>query len=277
MDCTEIRLGFMTGGVPSGTWVDEHLKACPQCRELFQGEAMVGRRLSATALGALPMSDATLGATESLLENERGVRAYLRSRSTRVRFLLSLCLPALFLIRELQGKRVPLRELGAPRLIAGLLLVFVLAVVLRSALRPLPIERRAARIRSVLALLAWCVPYALCLVPEARVSADDFSGGFAFRSMSCFAYGSALAAPSFALLWLFDRGPRMALRVWALGAATVALLANAILLLHCADPHRTHLLAGHLSIGLFWFAAVSLVARWGRASDGGVSGRQNPR
>jgi hypothetical protein len=168
----------------------------------------------------------------------------------------------LLLVRELLRKRVSVRELGATRTLAGLLLLGLFAVVAHSALRPLPIERRAARLRSVLALVAWCLPCVLWFAPEARASAEDLSSGFALRSLACFGYGSALAAPSFALLWAFERGDAIPFRVWALGAGLVALLSNVILLLHCPNTHRAHLIAGHFSIGLSWFMAISIADWW---------------
>jgi hypothetical protein len=202
-----------------------------------------------------------LAATEALLEREHGVRAYLRSRSTRVRWALTLTLPTLLVARELIRRRVALRDVGAPKLIAAAVLLAVLGLAMHSALRPLPVARRAARLRSGLAFVAWCLPFALWLVPDTRAGAEELSSGFACRSLACFAYGSALAAPAFALLWALDRDTFVSFRVWALAAGSVGLLANAILTLHCPLNDGAHLLAGHFSIGLVWFAAVS-VAQW---------------
>lgn len=264
MDCAEIRQGFETGGVPSGPSVAAHLKWCPHCSELFRNAAALGRRLALAATVSVRAPSDQLAATESLLERERGVRAFLRSRSTRVRWALSLAIPALVLLREGVRPRVPWRELGTPRLLGGLFLVGLLGLVARSALRPLPVERRAARLRSTLALVAWCLPCVLWFAPEAQASTEDFSRAFALRSLTCFAYGSALAAPSFALLWTLDRGVQVPFRVWALAAGAVALLANVILMLHCPDTNRSHLILGHFSIGLVWFIAASGAAWWVR-------------
>jgi hypothetical protein len=261
VDCPEIRQGFTTGEVPSGRSVDEHLKVCRHCTELFDNGGELGLRLGIGTAYASDDFDAQLAATQSLIERERGVRAFLRSRSTGVRWLLSLGLPMLLLTRELLRKRVLWRDLGTPRIIAGLVLLGLLGLLAHSALRPLPIERRAARLRASLAVVAWCLPCVLWFAPEARASADELSGGFAWHSLACFAYGSALAAPSFALLWALDRDARVSYRVWALAAGMVALLGNLILMLHCSITSPAHLLAGHFSIGLVWFAAVS-TAKW---------------
>jgi hypothetical protein len=254
----------MTGEVPSGPSVDEHLKVCSYCAELFDNSGALGHRLASVGSEPASATSLQLAETESLIAHERGLRAFLRSRSTRVRWLLSLSLPALLLARELLRKRVPWRELGIPRMLGGLLLLGLFGLVVSSALRPLPIERRAARLRSALAFVAWCLPCVLWFAPEAQASADEFSGAFAWRSLACFAYGSAFAAPSFALLWAMDRGVRVPYRVWALAAGSVALLANLILILHCPITNRAHLVAGHFSIGLAWFAAVTTAEWWMR-------------
>ena len=224
---------------------------------------MLGQSLAGVAPPASDPSD-QFARVEAALQKERGLRAFLRSRSTRMRWLLSLSLPALLLLRELGRKRVPWRSLGSWRLLAGVVLVGLLALVLRVALRPLPIERRAARLRAVLALGAWCLPLLIGLVPDAQASGQEWSRGFALRCCSCFLYGSALALPSFALLWALERGDPVPFRVWALGAGVVALVANLILLLHCPVTNRVHLVAGHLSIGLSWFAAVCVRQWWSR-------------
>jgi hypothetical protein len=203
-------------------------------------------------------SSSELSAIESLIGRDYGVRAFLRSRATRVRWALSLVLPALFLGRELFRKGAEWRTLGPARVLACLLLVTLLGMALNSALRLLPTAGRAHRARSLLTAIACCAPGVLCLLQEAPMNADDLNGGFAVRSLACFAYGSALAAPSFALLWVFDRTAHVPYHVWALGVGVVTLLANSILLVHCPISNRAHLLAGHFSIGLVWLLLVSL-------------------
>jgi hypothetical protein len=179
-----------------------------------------------------------------------------------------LILPAVLLVRELLRKHVLVRELGTSRVLAGLLLLGLLGLVAHSALRPLPIERRAARTRSLFALLAWSLPCVLWFAPETQASADDISSSdFALRSLICFGYGSALAAPSFVLVWAFDRCERASFNVLALAAGSVALLSSLILLLHCPSTQRAHLIAGHFSIGLSWFMAVSITTWCRRRAD----------
>ena len=265
MDCAEIRQAFMNGGVPSGPAQGEHLKECVHCAELIGNAAELGRRLAGAAPRIHPDVPEQLALTESLIARERGLRAFLRSRSTRARWLLTLTLPVVLLVRELLSK--PLwRELDTSRVFAGLLLLGLLGLIARSALRPPAIQGCAARVRSLFAFVAWCVPCVLWFAPETPGgNAGDITGsGFALRSLTCFGYGSALAAPSFALLWAFDRGERVSFRVWALAAGLVAVLSSLILLLHCPSTQLAHLICGHFSIGLSWFFAVSLATWWRR-------------
>lgn len=254
----------MAGAVPSGAALREHLNECARCRELFGGDEL-GCRLARA--GLVPPSNVSeqLHATESLIAGEHGLRAFLRSRSTRVRWASCLVLSAALLVRELLSGHVPVRELGATRVLAVLLSFALLGLVARYALRPWPIAPRAARRRTLFAWLAWGLPCVLWFTPEARAGADDYtSTDFALRSLSCFGYGSALCAPSFALLWAFGRAESTPGWIWRLAAGWVALLSTAILLLHCPSAQRAHLMAGHFSIGLSWFMAVSVVSWWRR-------------
>jgi len=252
----------MTGVVPSGPAVAQHLKSCPHCPELFRDDASLGRHLADAASPTAQQATLGYAHVSSQLARERGVRAFLRSRSTRTRWFLSLVLPAIWIGRELMRQRVPLGSLSPPRLAVGGMLLGLLLFVTWVALRPVPAARPVATMRSALAVFAWCLPCALLFVPEAASSGDD--SHFALRSLACFGYGSALAAPSFALGWVFDRGLDVPYRRWAFGAGIVALLANLILLVHCPIAYRAHWLVGHCGIGLAWFLAVSLGPWWRR-------------
>lgn len=172
-------------------------------------------------------------------------------------------LAALLLACELLRQRLPWRELAA-RSLAGLVLVAALAWIGSRALGTPPLERRAARFQWLLVVMAWALPCALIsLMPGSMASAAESPSRFVAQSLACFGYGSVLAAPSFALLWALDRGPRLSYRVAALAAAAVAALANLILLVHCPNTQRAHLTAGHFSIGLAWVSAA-VIAAWRR-------------
>ncbi len=262
MDCATIRQRFLTGKPLSGVSFDEHVRGCPVCADLVRGGAPVGRRLASLAL-PVRVDAAALTATEALIERERGLRAYLRSRPTWMRWALTLSVALLLLTRELRHRRVPWADLGTPKVLVGVSLLGLLGLVVRAALRPLPIARRSARLRRALATVAWCLPCVLWLAPEAHPG-PELTGSFAWRSLGCFAYGSAFSAPVFALLWTLDRGMHVPYRVLSLAAGALALVANLILMLHCPITNGAHLLAGHFSIGLVWFVAVSSAEWWVR-------------
>ena len=77
----------------------------------------------------------------------------------------------------------------------------------------------------------------------------------------CFIYGALLTLPTALLLWAFDRDDRPSLRTVCLSAAALGLSANLMLELHCPSGNAIHLLLGHTSIGVLWFAAWYW-ARW---------------
>jgi len=166
VDCAEIREGFLSEEVPAGQAVEAHAKGCTQCAELFHDSASLGRCLALAVQHQPGALNLALGATEALIENERGLRAFLRGRSTRTRWLLSLALPALLLSRELWRGRMLWQKLGSQKPLFELFLVAAFALVTRSALRPLPVARRAARLRLLLALVAWCLPCLLWFAPQ---------------------------------------------------------------------------------------------------------------
>jgi len=247
--------------------VDDHCRQCAQCAQLIADSARLGRGLAATVPCTQDDLNVQLAAIESRIAGERGLRAFLRSRPTRWRFGACVALAAALLTRELLRTHVPLRELGASRLLAGVSLLSGLALIAHSALRPMPLQGSAARRRSLFAFAAWALPCMLWLAPETHAGAEDFSGGgFALHSLSCFGYGSALAAPSFALLWAFDRSESVPYRVWALAAGSVSLLSALLLLVHCPSTEFFHLITGHFSIGLVWFSVVSSAYYWHRFS-----------
>jgi hypothetical protein len=80
VDCAEIRQGFLTGEVPSGSPVAEHLSSCPHCPELFQNAALLGRRLAISASLLPARVGNPLAAVSSAITAEHGPRAFLRSR-----------------------------------------------------------------------------------------------------------------------------------------------------------------------------------------------------
>src|SRR5688572_8060892 len=87
VDCAEIRSGFRSGNVPEGPGVSEHIAVCPQCRELFEKGAELGRRLARAVLAAPEPGD-LFRAVEAGLSREVGARARMRAWPTWLRAAL---------------------------------------------------------------------------------------------------------------------------------------------------------------------------------------------
>jgi len=90
MDCPEIRDAFVKGELPNGTAVEAHLRGCRQCSELFLHEAELGRSLAVVAGGGMPFEDDLFAKLEADVAQETGLRAWLRSRPTRLRFVAAV-------------------------------------------------------------------------------------------------------------------------------------------------------------------------------------------
>src|SRR4051812_30093256 len=130
MDCSEIRDAFVNGELPAEERVKEHLASCPQCRALFERDAELGRGLAAQVSEALPFPEDFFGQIEQKLDHETGLRAWLRSRSSRLRFMLVL-LPLLLLVIAggVLRQRPDFEQYPGQR-IALLLCVYFLAILL---------------------------------------------------------------------------------------------------------------------------------------------------
>jgi hypothetical protein len=215
-DCAQIRDTF-TASVPlPEAQLKEHLANCLQCRELFERDAELGRRLAEHTTAALPFADDLFGQLEQRLVRETGPRAWLRSRPSGLRFTLVL-LP-LLLVLLVVGVFQHRADFGQyPNLRVGLLLcVYFLAIVLAfgKQLSELP---RSDALRDYWALLAFAlaVPILAAFAPATLVSRHAESGG----ALGCFGYGALLTLPIAALIWALDRDDRPSLRTVCLSAA----------------------------------------------------------
>lgn len=90
--CTELRAAFRSGRTPSGPDVSAHVEECPDCAELFERGAVVGRALAHWEGTAPPDLSRLHEGLRQRLQAERGPRAWLRSRKTSVRVGLALAL-----------------------------------------------------------------------------------------------------------------------------------------------------------------------------------------
>jgi hypothetical protein len=255
VDCAEIRNAFLSGGIPTGSDVREHVAGCETCRELFAGSAEVGRALAATSNDTLRPADDLYAGVRTDLVNETGFRALVRSQSTRRRqtfAYLAIAFPAGLTLAVARRASWPADALFH---FAALLAVLALAAVLciREGLGPL------SRVRSTgwtlaMSAVALALPIVLAAWPPAEPAAGGH-GPVVAGALGCFLFGVATSAPLVTLLWLCDRSSRGGWRVFLPFAAASGLSANLVLGLHCASTEPAHLLSGHATLGLAWLLA----------------------
>jgi hypothetical protein len=263
MDCAEIRDAFRHGALPSNAALQAHLAECQHCRELFEQDAEVGRSLGSQAALALPFPEPTFGPLEARLAHETGLRAWLRSRPTRLRFLL-LVLSVLLAVGV--GGALELRSdfgaypTGRLVLLLGIYLIGILAALGKELSRAL---RRGSFIDHFgLLLAALGVPFLVALAPATEASRLLGPEG----ALGCFSYGALLTLPAAALLWAFDRNDQLSVRTVCLSAAALGMSANLVLELHCSNGNFRHVLLGHASLGVAWLLGWALARRLGRSA-----------
>lgn len=263
MDCAEIRNDFVAGRVPAGPEVAAHVQGCPHCRELFENDAQLGRRLAQAVVPEVAPGD-LFALVERDVSREVGVRARLRALPLRVRAgaLLGVgaalfCFHLLLSHRADWGQYSPAVFWTVALLLAA---VFTLGTfgVLRGATAPL---RPLAKERAGAALLLLAPAMLALLAPLGAASAKAVTAWG--NPSSCFTYGAALVVPLVLLYWLFERREVVPVRALVSAGALAGLAANLLLHAHCGSAHLGHLLLGHASIGVAWALALRLV--WGSA------------
>jgi len=263
LDCAEIRNGFVAGRVPAGPELEAHVQVCPHCRELFENDARLGRRLAGAVLPELPPED-LFALVERDVSREVGVRARLRALPLRLRAGLLLAVAgALFVVHLRLSTRPDWGQYSAGlfwsvALLLGLALVLGALRVLRGATAPL---RSIWSERATVALLL-LTPAGLALVAPLGAASPEAVTAWGSPS-SCFTYGAVLAVPLVLLYWLFERRETVPVRALVSAGALAGLAANLLLHAHCGSAHVGHLLLGHASIGVVWALALRLV--WGSA------------
>ncbi len=271
MDCADIRDIFLAGGFPSGPEVEEHLRFCPHCRELLEADDALGARLAAGQSQAEPGAE-LLRAVEAEIARERGLRAWLRSRATPLRWLFvvgSVLVVVGFhqlLRRRTDFDFYPLARFQVVSALFGVALMLGVDGALRVLTRAQP--RRL--LLAGAALSVFVLPFLVALLPPpaADVHPAALAGAgadFAARALGCFVYGVLISLPAAALLWLTSRDdrPNASTLLFAAGSAGVA--ANLALHAHCAITYPGHLLAGHATVGVCWLVLGALGARLARA------------
>jgi predicted anti-sigma-YlaC factor YlaD len=261
-DCAQIRDAFVNGERRPEEQAREHLASCPQCRELFERDAELGRSLAAQTTTALPLARDFFAQIEQKLAREAGLRAWLRSRPSPLRFLFVLL--ALLLVLGAGGllrQRTDFHSYPMQR-VALLLFVYFVAIALAFGKQLSESPRRDALADYVgLLVFALAVPALAAFAPATELSRQAGAAG----AFGCFSYGALLTFPIAFLLWAFDRNDRPSLRSVCLRAAALGLSANLLLELHCGNGNPLHGLLGHASLGVAWLAAWLVARRLSRA------------
>ncbi|HET7544235.1 MAG TPA: hypothetical protein VFK05_30400 [Polyangiaceae bacterium] len=257
MDCSQIRDSFLKGAAVPDDAVREHLASCAPCRALFEQDSQLARELAAQAATdvlSLPMD--VFGQIEQRLAGETGPRAWLRSRPSRMRFLVVLLLALFVLVAGgLLRQRADFAQYPALRVVM-LLCVYLLALALAFG-KELLERSRSESFRDHWVLLAFAlgVPILAAFAPATELSRQAGPEG----ALNCFGYGALLTLPIALLLWAFDRDDRPTLRTVCLSAAALGLAANLLLELHCGNGNPAHVLLGHASLGVAWLLAWAVV------------------
>ncbi len=267
MDCSDIRDVFLAGELPTGADAEEHVRECLQCRQLIERRGVLGQGLGAASEQATPPD--LLAAVERDLERERGARAWLRSRSTRLRLaLVLLTVSGVFTSICLLAPRPDFAIASDERwfALAGLL-VFGVVLGAGGALRSLGRAQPLSLVGVALAVLL--LPLLSALLPEAESHhpqlLTEADPGFATRALRCFFFGVLLSAPAGTLLWFASREDRLPPGTLIFAAGASGVVANLALHAHCPLSYPGHLIAGHGTVGIAWLLALLLMNRLSRA------------
>jgi hypothetical protein len=258
MDCLEIRDAFKNGDVLPSAAVEAHLRECGQCRVLFATNAQLGRSLANEAAAALPFEDALFERLEADVARETGLRAWLRSRPTRLRFALAtLSVLVVVLLGGVLRPRSDFAEYPPTRLLL-LLGVYGFGILIAFG-KELHLSAQRGTFAAHFGWLsaALGLPFLIAFAPATEASRHAGPAG----ALNCFVYGALLTLPTAALLWAFDRDDQPSLRTVCLSAVALGLSANLLLELHCPSGNALHLLLGHASLGVAWLGAWFVTRR----------------
>jgi len=219
----------------------------------------------ALAHEAGPDVDALFAEVSTALRAERGIWAFLRSRSTAARVGIVIATVAVLVaIAALRLPRVDIAVYPHSRMLLSLLTIGALgATCLALGLRPLQLAPPPAWLSRWAPLAAVFGLAILYLLPEASdIHPASLNppglGPTVLRALPCFIIGTVLALPFLTLLISFERGG--AGRATLL-TASAGLLANFLLQVSCPVTAPLHMLLGHFGVLLLAFATMPLVAR----------------
>lgn len=247
--------------------VDErrHADECAACRELVADRGDLGRELAEMiAPDAAPASDELRERVRSSLEAERRPTAWLKNLSTPGRLAVAMSLSASIIV--LAGIAKPRADWSAyPKWRMALVLSLFavsLGATLVELLRPLHVPAPAPRHPRMLATAGLGLPLVVSSLPAPVRDLSGAGNDFVRAALACFSYGSLLAVPVLAALFLLERRTTATRAVVLLTAAAGGLVGNLVLQVHCPITHPAHLLSGHATIGFGLAAVYALVARY---------------
>jgi hypothetical protein len=261
LECAEIRSEFVAGRIPASPRVEEHLKVCPHCRELFANDAELGRRLAQAVLPALESGD-LFALVDREVQRETGLRARLRALPTRLRamilggvVLVLLATQLAYCCRPDFVEYEPLVFWGVVGLLGVALGVGVWRV-LRGASLPL---WKSSNERWVTAGLMATPLLAILLMPLGT-SSPEWLAAFG-RPELCFSHGALLSVPFVLAYWLFERRDRIPVSTWVTVGALAGISSNLLLHAICPSENLAHLLLGHATIGVAWALLLAALAK----------------
>jgi hypothetical protein len=223
-------------------------------------------RLLEQTQGEAPQFDALFVGLSDRIANERGLRAFLRSRSTPVRtsiavstiFALVLLVLFAFLRRDIAV--YPPTRMALVLSSVGALLAFSLLLSLRPMQRPaLPSWTTPGLVASSMLLLLGLhsLPAAHLSHPASLVYGAGPTAQL-LRATPCVIIGLWVGVPIYALLAALDRG---GVGRSLVHAVTAGLAANFLLQLCCPVTAPVHMLVGHLGVALLLLAGCGLLWR----------------
>ena len=216
------------------------------------------------APGAPPELEALFASLEQEVQRERGLPAFLRSRSTVVRnALLASVAGAVVLLAYLAFARPDLSAYPLGRMATVLAIAGLGAFAsLRLALRPVYQAPAPSWLLPLIASLSLCGLAAVYMMPAlpaldaAHVPEPGLDAALHLAA-PCLGIGLLITLGLVGLWWLLDRGGA---RRGLAAAAAAGLTANLALQLHCPITAPGHLLLGHLGVALV-ILGVALAAR----------------
>lgn len=280
MTCDELKNLAQSGRLQAMSAepdVRAHLSGCAECEALYGANAPVVRILVEGVVASASGGDNALGFELGDFEALRGDMSarlrdetndpwnLLRDRKTSVRrsIVLVTVVVSLGLCLALSA-RADLAWYPLPRLVIELGFLFTLVgAAVWEGTRTLAEPPRQSNHRR--AILAACVTAPLVLaLASSWAPVTPTSGTASVHSvLSCVSWGTAVALPAAFVLWLSKRRNPWAEASAPLLAATLGVVGNLLLQIHCPSSEFVHLICAHAPLILVFALGLGL---WGKVT-----------